>query len=327
MLYLHNDSLNPYFNLAMEEYLMESLEEGQKYFLLWRNAPSVIIGRHQNTVEEVNAAFIKEKGINVVRRISGGGAVYHDLGNLNFSFIVKDSSAEPYDFSKFTMPVVRVLRKLGVMAESNSRNDLAIGGRKFSGNSQYIRRDKLLHHGTLLFDSNLDELENALNVQGDKIESKGVKSVRSRVTNISEHLDHDISVLEFRDLLLKGIGDEMEIVQRFLDEKTLEQVMQIMEKRYLSWDWNYGESPSYNMKKSKRYEQGKLEILLDVNDGRIKNCKFYGDFFGSRNLVELEKELIGHRYEEQEIAHLLGNIDVSSFFAGFTAEKLLDCLF
>lgn len=195
MYYIEGRSHDPTFNLAMEEYLYRSVEPGHPgYFLLWQNEPSIIVGRFQNTAQEVNRTFAEEHRIHIVRRISGGGAVYHDLGNLNYTFIVPNDDGNPFDFARHALPIVNALEKLGVKAEFNSRNDLAIDGKKFSGSAQHMDRKRLLHHGTLLFDSDLSVLARALNVDDEKFTSKGFKSVRSRVTNILPHLPVPLSM-------------------------------------------------------------------------------------------------------------------------------------
>lgn len=326
MIYVLNDSNNPFYNLALEEHIFNKASDDQQYLILWQNEPTVVIGKHQNTVEEINPSFIKERNVHVVRRLSGGGAVYHDLGNLNYTIIVKNSNVKLSDFKYFTKAVTEALQAMGVKAEFNGRNDLTIEGKKFSGNSQYIKGNTLLHHGTLLFNSNLDDLEMALHVSDDKIVSKGVKSIRSRVTNIREHMDRDISVLEFKALLFKSLLEGHESSQLELTEKDFEQINEKMNQRYLTWDWNYGESPEYNMKKSKRFDFGKIEVFLNIKQGIIQNCKFYGDFFSVKELSELEALLKGSKYEEQVLYSLLVNIDVNSFFAGITLEQLITCL-
>ena len=203
MIYIINDSQDPYYNLASEEYVMNSFNEDEKYLMLWQNRPSIIIGKHQNTIEEINREFVQANNIAIVRRLSGGGAVYHDLGNLNFTFIVKvPNTSLEFDFKKFTEPVVAALNQMEIPAEFNSRNDLSIEGKKISGNAQYIRKGKCLHHGTLLFNTNLDQLVMALRVSSDKIESKGIKSIRSRVTNIYPYLKKPYTIVDFKNLLL-----------------------------------------------------------------------------------------------------------------------------
>ena len=298
MLYIENESNNPYYNLAMEEYLF-NLDNKEDYLLLWINEPTIVVGKHQNTIEEINADYVRKKHINVVRRITGGGAVYHDLGNLNYSLIIKNDYKGDYDFGKFTLPIVKALDKLGVKAEQSGRNDITIDGKKFSGNAQFISRGRLLHHGTLLFDSHMEELVNSLKVSEDKIASKGIKSVRSRVANIKDYLDRDIGILEFKDLLLQYMFDEdtaLKIGQ--LSEIDLVAIESLKTDKYLTWDWNYGQSPEFNIRKSKKFESGKVEALINVKSGIIENVKFYGDFFAKGDITDVEDKLKGQRYED-----------------------------
>lgn len=187
MIYVKSNSTKPQFNLALEEYVFEHLDEYGEIFMLWQNEPSIIVGKHQNTIEEINTKYVKENNINVVRRLSGGGAVYHDLGNLNYTIISKDEGSKGFDFKTFSQPVIDVLADLGIRAEFTGRNDIVIGDQKFCGNAQYMKKGKVLHHGAILFDTELDVLGKSLKVSKDKIASKGVKSVRSRVTNIKDH--------------------------------------------------------------------------------------------------------------------------------------------
>lgn len=205
MKFIENNSIDPHYNLAFEEYIFKHLESDEDFVLLWRNGPSIIVGKNQNTIEEINLEYVKENNINVVRRVTGGGAVYHDLGNLNFSFITKPKSNDLIDFQTYNVPIIKALQKLGVNCQLSGRNDLTIDGRKFSGIAQSIIKGKVLNHGTLLFDSELDALTKALNVKRDKIESKGIKSVASRVTNIKTYVIDDVDVLRFKELLLKSI--------------------------------------------------------------------------------------------------------------------------
>ncbi len=326
MLYIKNESTNPYFNLAMEEYLF-NLDDNTDYVLLWQNEPTIVIGKNQNTAEEINSEYVKEKGIHVVRRITGGGAVYHDLGNLNFTFINKGSEKKELDFKKFTLPIIKALEKLGVKAELSGRNDITIDQKKFSGNAQYVKKGKVLHHGTLLLNSKMDELSKALKVSEDKFRSKGVKSVRSRVTNISDYLSMDISVLEFKELLLKYMFDEdTELTEGKLSEAALKEVNSLMENRYLKWEWNYGYSPEFNVRHSKRFEHGKIDVLINVKEGIIQGIKFYGDFFGSENPEEIEILLIGKRYNESEIKSILAQLNINDYFKGITLDELSSCI-
>lgn len=326
MLYIKNESTNPFFNLAMEEYLF-NLDDDNDYVLLWQNEPTIVVGKYQNTAEEINSEYVKEKGIHVVRRITGGGAVYHDLGNLNYTFISKGTGKKEFDFSKFTMPIVKALERFGVKAELSGRNDITIDQKKFSGNAQYVKQGKVLHHGTLLFNSKMEELTKALKVSEDKFQSKGIKSVRARVTNIADYLSKNISVSQFKELLLKYMLDEdTELIEGQLKAADMNEINLLMKNKYMNWDWNYGASPEFNVKQGKRFEGGKVEVLINVKQGIIQGIKFYGDFFGSGNPEEIEALLAGKRYNEDEIMDALAGLDVNYYFKGIKLEELLSCI-
>lgn len=327
MIYISNNSTNPYYNLALEEYVLKHLNRDENYVLLWQNRPSIIIGKFQNTIEEINSDFVKENNIYVVRRMSGGGAVYHDLGNLNFTFIVKKQPNKLFDFKEYTIPVMKTLKELDVDVKFSSRNDLTIDGKKFSGNAQYIYKNRLLHHGTILFNSDLSVLQNALKVSPDKIESKGIKSVRSRVANIIDYLKDDITIDEFKSLLLKNIFEENPITEYKLSPQDEEKIQQLVKEKYETWEWNYGESPEYNMKKSRRFNTGKIEVRLNVKDGFIKECKIYGDFFGVKDVSEIEEKLKGEKFKEDNIISILKEIDLTQYFGEITLEEFLTCFF
>lgn len=327
--YINSSSTDPRFNITLEEYALKNLDSQGNCIILYQNRPSIIIGKHQNTIEEINLDYVNENNIFVVRRISGGGAVYHDLGNLNFSFHIKDEPNTLYDFKRYTRPVIDALKKMGVNAEFNSRNDLTIDGRKFSGNAQHIYKNKLLHHGTLLFDTDLDVLQYALNVSKDKIISKGIKSVRSRVTNISEHLPQPISIEEFRSLLLQSfIENEKDIQEYVLTEQDLAGIERLKEEKYGTWEWNFGESPSFNYKNSRRFDGGKIEVLLDVErGGTIKSCRIFGDFLGADDVSFVEEKLKDVRYEKEDIKRVLSSIDISRYFGSISLDEIISCFF
>jgi len=321
MYFIEGQSHDPAFNLALEEHLYRSVDEGHPgYFLLWRNAPSIIVGRFQNTAQEVNRSFVEERGINVVRRISGGGAVYHDLGNVNYSFIVPNDEGAPFDFARHARPVIDALAKLGVAAESGGRNDLVIDGRKFSGSAQHMDRRRLLHHGTLLFDSDLSVLEQALNVDEEKFTSKGFKSVRSRVTNILPMLPKPISVSEFIDALrssLSGTGTYS------LDETHVAAIHRLRDEKYATWEWNWGASPEFTERKVRRFPWGKVEALLNVKEGVIRQARFYGDYFGAENREEIERALEGRLYREDALLKTLEGFPLERSFKGASTEEFL----
>ena len=328
MIYIINDSQDPYYNLASEEYVMNSFNEDEKYLMLWQNRPSIIIGKHQNTIEEINREFVQANNIAIVRRLSGGGAVYHDLGNLNFTFIVKvPNTSLEFDFKKFTEPVVAALNQMEIPAEFNSRNDLSIEGKKISGNAQYIRKGKCLHHGTLLFNTNLDQLVMALRVSSDKIESKGIKSIRSRVTNIYPYLKKPYTIVDFKNLLLDQFRlKNGKIESIYFNDNDRKQIEKLVRTKYQTWEWNYGESPFFTIKKTQRFDFGKVEAWLDINEGIIKKCKFYGDFFGRDDKEDIEEKLIGCRYERNEITLRMNDIGIENYFYGLNKDQFINLL-
>lgn len=329
MLFIDNQGIiDPRINLAIEEFALKHLDINETYLLFYINKPSIIIGKNQNTIEEINTDYVENNGIIVVRRLSGGGAVYHDLGNLNFSFITKDDGDSFHNFQKFTHPVIEALKSMGVNAELSGRNDILVEGRKISGNAQFSTKGRMFSHGTLMLNSEIENVVSALKVRKDKIESKGIKSIRSRVANISEFLSEPMTIEEFRSKLLTYIfEDQQEIPEYKLSEKDWEKIHEISEERYQNWDWNYGKSPAFNMQHSHRFPVGQIEFRLEVNKGVIENCKIYGDFFGVGDVSEIEDKLKGVRYERSEIAEALQDVDVKHYFGNVEKEELLDLIY
>ena len=329
MISIRNQSKNPRFNLALEEYVFYNFDPNNEYLILWQNEPSVIIGRNQNTIEEINAKFIKENNINVVRRMTGGGAVYHDLGNLNYTFIVNSDKDVVSNFKKFTEPVVSALKKLGVNAQFSGRNDITIDGKKFSGNAQHYANDRLLHHGTILFNSDLAVVQEALNVKIDKLKSKGVKSVRSRVTNVYPYLEEKITIEEFKDTLLRFIlnDDNYKEKEYILTEDDLAAVNTLMEEKYNTWEWNYGESPAFEVEKNQRYAGGQLSLKFNVEDGTLKDLRIFGDFFGKRDVSDIETLLKNKQFQEQVIHDALESIEFGEYFTGISVDNFIECMF
>ncbi|APQ77292.1 lipoate--protein ligase [Clostridium botulinum] len=327
MQFLVNKSTNPFFNLALEEYLLKNVDIKEDYFILWQNEPTIVIGKHQNTLKEINMNFVKDNNINVVRRNSGGGAVYHDLGNINFTFITKYDEKHLLDFKTFTNPVVYSLGKLNVKAELSGRNDILIDGRKISGNSQHIYKDRFLHHGTLLFNSELENLVKALNVDNDKILSKGIESIKSRVTNIKEHVKEDIFMEEFKEILIENIfiWNKSSLKEYNLTSDHINEIEKLMKEKYMTWQWNYGESPEFNYRNSKRFQGGKLEVLLNIVEGHINECKIYGDFLGLMDVSEIEKRIIGIKYGEEYIDEFLREIDIKKYFGTLCFDEIKSC--
>jgi lipoate-protein ligase A len=297
--------------------------------MLWQNHSSIIIGRHQNTLEEIDSDFVRENNITVARRLSGGGAVYHDLGNLNFTFISAADKQKGIDFSSFCEPIRNALCSLGVPVELSGRNDMTVEGKKFSGNAQYIKNGKVMHHGTILYDSDLQALSRALKPGSDKIESKGIKSVKSRVTNIRPYMKTDMSVTCLWTELKSYFFKAFDMREFTLTPELNAEVEELRQKVYSQWSWNYGNSPPFSLRKVRRIEGcGKIEILLDIGqNGKINNIAFYGDFFGNRDLKELCEIMIGHALEYNDISGTIKNMDISEFFHDLTNEKFLALLF
>jgi len=323
----HPDIHDPALNLAMEEYALRNLPGGRDYLLFYINEPSIIIGKNQNTAEEINARYVEDNGIHVVRRLSGGGAVYHDLGNLNFSFVTNDDGKSFHNFRKFTEPVVRALRKLGVDAELTGRNDLQVGDRKISGNAQFASKGRMFSHGTLLFDSNIDAVAAALNANPEKFKSKSSKSVRSRVANITEFLSEPMTVEAFKARLLDSIYEGRTPERYTLTEEDWKEVRKLADERYRSWEWNYGRSPEFNVRKLKRLAAGTYDLRLFVESGVIRDAAIYGDFFGVGDAPEFAGMLQGVRYDAQAIRGLIESVDLPHYFGPVTPEEWLDLFF
>ncbi len=324
----NNNNHDATINLALEEYCVRNLDfESENYLLFYINSPSIIIGKHQNTIEEINPDKVKEKNITVVRRISGGGAVYHDKGNLNFSFLTKHGNDSINNFRKFTEPVTETLKKLGVNAELSGRNDITVDGRKVSGNAQFTNTKSMFSHGTLLFDSRLEDVVEALNVKVDKIESKGIKSVRSRVANITEFLKEPLTIEEFRREIINTIFKEYAEVPVYrLSDDEWNEVYKLSESKYRKWEWNYGRSPEFNIQKINRFSFGQVDARINVKDGIIKDIKFYGDYLGYGEDEDLSKLLTGVRYDNEHIKQSLSKVDLNNYFGEITLEEFVKFL-
>ena len=334
MIFVPNENNDPRVNLAIETYLLTEMPLDEPILLFYINEPSIIIGRNQNTIEEINKEYVDEHGIHVVRRLSGGGAVYHDHGNLNFSFIMPDDGNSFRDFAKVTQPIIQALQDLGVEgAELKGRNDLVINDMKFSGNAMYATNGRMFAHGTLMFDSDIDEVVNTLKVRKDKIESKGIKSVRSRVTNIKPFLSEDkqeMTTEEFRqEILLKIFGvDSIDQVKTYeLTDQDWAAINKISEQYYRNWDWNYGKSPAFNLERRHRFPIGSIEMKMNVADGVIQEIKIFGDFFGLGEIKDVEDILTGVKYDKASLEEAIDQIDVKKYFGNIEKEDLLGLIY
>ena len=322
--FLDLTTTDPAFNLAAEEYVFEKLPRDAMYVMLWQNDNAIIVGKHQNTLAQINEAFVREKGIKVVRRLSGGGAVYHDMGNLNYT-IIADGDGD-LDFGRFCRIVLDALARVGVKGELNGRNDMTIDGKKFSGNAQYAKQGRVMHHGTILFDSDSSVLAGALQVDEEKIKAKGVKSVRSRVTNVRPHLPKDMPLKQFKKVLLGSILTQFPGEEYIFTPGDIAEIEKLS-LRYRDWEWNYGKSPACDLVRKQRVEGcGTVEIYMVVDQGRIQQVQFRGDFFSAREPEGLAQRLVGLPLERQALAAVLLAEDVGSFFMGLDAAGLLDIL-
>lgn len=308
---------------AVEEYIMKNPAFEDEYFMFWRTRPTLMIGRFQNTIQEINSQFAKDNKIDVIRRNSGGGTVYTDPNCWQFSFITWKKAGQVKDFRDFTKPVVDALKKLGVNAEFSGRNDLLCNGKKFSGNAQFGMKDRFLHHGTILFDTNLENLVRSLNVTDEKIISKGIQSVRERVTNVRPHLSIDLSSLDFRDKMISMLRVDMAQIE--LSGEDIIEIEKIENEKFLSWEWNYGNSPAFNITKSNRFDGGKIEVQLDVDNGIIKTCSIFGDFFCNGDISVIQNSVIGRKYEINAIREALDDVKASELLYLIKLEELVSC--
>jgi len=325
MLYIIDHSTDPYWNLAAEEYLFKNFNE--PIFRLWQNDNAIIVGQHQNAYAEINIDYVRQNSIKVVRRLTGGGAVFHDLGNVNFTFI--DNKIEGEDsanmFARFTKPIIEALEKLGVKAYLEGRNDLLIDGKKFSGNAVAVYKDRVLQHGTLLFSSSINSLGNALASRPEKFASKSVKSNIARVTNISEHLEQPMLINEFIAFMEKEINNINRNLYEYYNysQEDLEAIAKLRSEKYsLDW-WNYGSSPKYQYSKVRQFPGGLIEIYMQVNKGIIADIKIFGSYFFSKDTKELETILIGTEHTHKGIEERLEKINLSNYFNNVAREEFL----
>ena len=303
MIYIETGSIDIFFNLSTEHYFAAEKKLSDTAFLLWRTTPTLVVGKYQNTLEEIRKDYVDAHGIQVARRLSGGGTIYADLGGWMFTFIQPDDTQE-IDFQQYTRPIVDALRALGVPAGFNGRNDLMIEGRKFSGNSQYKMAGSTVHHGTLMFDVDIDEMVAATSVADEKIISKSIRSVRERVTNISEHLKAPMDAEAFKQHLVRFIvGDNGTRYE--LDEADRAEISRFAREKLATWEWRFGMNPKFSIERAGRFAGGRIEFKLDVKKGLIADAAMNGDFFAGEKADELTGALIGCRYDRQAVREQL----------------------
>lgn len=325
MLFIQNTCTQSGWNLALEEYLLTEFRDD--ILMLWRNERAVIIGRNQNALEEINEPFTREHHISVTRRLTGGGAVFHDLGNINFSFMQSAEQASLGDFHRFLTPICDFLQELGVRAYQTGRNDLEIDGKKISGNAQTIQNGRLLHHGTLLFQVDLGEMKGALNPPSEKLESKGIRSVQSRVTNLSAYLPASMTPDDFLTRLSAFLLDHIPGLQAYaLSQQDILAVNRLASSKYNTWEWNFGASPDYTLKQARRFPFGIVDVRLTIQQGIITAAAFYGDFFGVAETGGLVQRLIGCRHNAEALHQALEGVPLDTFISGMQKDELISLL-
>ena len=313
------------FNLAMEQYVFDALPRSDSWFILWQNAPSVIIGKYQNAYAEVNREYLLEHNIPLIRRLSGGGAVYHDLGNINYTFIVDGTLSESENLAVLCRPLVGVLEQFGIHAEVSGRNDVTIDGMKISGTARYVKRGRIMHHGTILFHSDLSVMPEILRVSEAKLTTKGIRSVKSRVTNISDHMKEQISVEQFMKAFRDYVKRDTSAQDYILSDEDLANIRQIRDERYGTWEWNWGKSPAFSRVKEHYVEGvGKLEIHMNAENGRILDCAVYGDFFGTGFSQDDLKKLQGVRMRKEDILAAAKGMQIEQCVRGLDAERFAE---
>ena len=323
--YLETGSTDPCYNLAFEEYVLKNRTEGD-WLILWQNANTVVVGLNQNTAEEINSEFVAAHKVTVVRRETGGGAVYHDLGNLNYSFITDLGDAANLTIARFTLPVCRALAAMGVSAQTSGRNDITVDGHKVSGVAQRIYKNRILHHGTLLFDSDPAMVAGALNADPAKFVSKSAKSVRSRIGNIRQALPEDMTLEEFWSKLLSKLSSDG-LERRAVTGDETEKIRALAEEKYRSWEWTYGHSPAYDYKNRARFPGGTLQAELSVKDGVIQAVRFRGDYMAVTSCEPAALALEGVKYRRGDAEKVLSGLDIKDMFGGITADEILKVMF
>lgn len=325
VIYMETGSTNPAFNLAYEEYVLKNRREGT-VLILWQNANAIIVGRNQDTEAEINREMVDRLGIQVIRRETGGGAVYHDLGNINYSFITDLGNPEDLHLKLFAEPIVRALGELGIRAEVSGRNDIVIDGRKVSGTAQRIENDRILHHGTLLFRSDLGKIQDVLRVDPLKMRGKKSTSVKSRIGNIADYLSCSMDVTEFMKHLKRSLAGE-DAIPATLDFRERNEVQKIMRDKYSRREWNTGKTFRAGFRRKKRWDGGILEVAAQIDGGRICKIRFIGDFLSRRPNDDLCSALEGHRFDMEECREVLTGFMLEDLFGSIEAEEILDTMF
>ncbi len=319
-----NNNTDVFYNFAVEEYFVNNYKES--VFIIWKNTPNVMIGRNQNTISEINMEFCEKNNIKIVRRLSGGGAVFSSPENFQYTLIVDKNETGEHGFKDMAEPLINFLEELGIDAEFTGRNDILIDGKKVSGNAQYHNKNILLHHGTILFDVNVDMLTKALTPDPTKLTAKGIKSVKSRITTIKERLkDYDVDrfMSEFMEYQLRN---QLNYLKELTEEEKGE-VLKIKKERWDLWDWNFGKNPKFSNSVKRKFDSGLVEINYEVKLAKIEKIKIYGDFFSNLNINELEDILNNEKFEIDYITEKLKNINISDYINGVNNDEFIKLMF
>ncbi|MDR2511243.1 MAG: lipoate--protein ligase [Bacteroidales bacterium] len=316
-----NNNKSAAASFAAEEYLLKNPLFQDEYFMFWNTVPTLMIGRFQNTIEEINLDFAKHKKMDVIRRNSGGGTIYTDENTWQFSFITWKENNQVKDFREFTKPVIQALENLGVAATFSGRNDLLLGDKKFSGNAQFSYKNRFLHHGSILFNAHIEDLVKSISPDNQKIISKGIKSVKERVVNLKKFLKNSqMTTKDFKNEMLKFLKKDMPILE--FSEKDMQEILKIQEKKFNTWDWNFGKSPEFSISKSQKFTGGKVEVLLNVKNGFIIDCRFNGDFFFNGDIDKFQQKFIGLKYNANDVAAVLHHSE--NYFQSIDVDKILE---
>lgn len=326
LVYYESACTNPYYNLAMEEYLFHHKKEHQIVLFLWQNERTIVIGRYQNLLEEVNMKYATEENISIVRRNSGGGAVYHDLGNLNYTIIMDEKKEESIDFSSFMQPLLKTVQSLGIPAEISGKNDIKVKEYKISGNSIYISSGKVLLHGTVLINSDLQVLQRVLTRRSKVVNSKATGSIKSNVKNLELLYGRKIKVADFKRMFRHQFGEGKEISYGTFSEEDINDIKKLAQKKYMTNEWNYGKSPECDVVYEGRYEGGTIRAHLKMEGSVVKNIWFSGDFICKKDIKELEKNFLGMRID-QFLLHKLVNMHIEDYFEKISTNDIYHLLF
>ncbi|WP_220740360.1 lipoate--protein ligase [Leuconostoc miyukkimchii] len=327
MQYINYFNQDAYTNIAMDAWLLKNLKPEKPVFSLWQNKRAVIVGENQNTFSEVNSNYIDTHDVQVVRRVSGGGAVYHDLGNICFTFFVPVSSSAGVDFSQFVKPMADALESLGIHVDISGRNDLEIAGKKISGNAQRYAGGYLMHHGTLLWNTDVDAMVRSLNVADEKFISKAAKSVRSRVGNIKDYASKDLTIDKFIAQLKFYLTDEDRDGEYELNANQKADILKLRDEQFSQWSWNYGKSPEFMYNNHAKFGGGSIDVQIDVHDGEITDINFTGDFLGVRDWREMKSQFIGLPFKREVIASILEQNKEGQYFGSIKNSELVETFF